>query len=221
VEEVVATDKVIRINREGAVPLHFLVADAKGMAATIEFLNGKMVVHKGKDLPYPVLTNTVYQYAVQRLNTKPSSEWASFGDNSVKRFATACQLIQQFQQANTNQSPVDFSFQILDKIAQGDYTKWSIVYDITGKQIHFITKDNRQRMHLALNDFNFTCNKSPIAFNLNKRVQGPISQYFLPLSFVQNKSIIEQSARESQSQVTLGASTIAGIADYFNRVQCK
>ena len=56
IEEVIATDKTVRIVSKGT-PLHYLVADAKGNAATIEFLNGKMVVHKGSELPMAVLTN--------------------------------------------------------------------------------------------------------------------------------------------------------------------
>ena len=50
IAEVIATDKKIRISRAGAAPLHFLVADASGKAATIEFIDGKMVVHEGSDL---------------------------------------------------------------------------------------------------------------------------------------------------------------------------
>ncbi|MBD0332992.1 MAG: linear amide C-N hydrolase, partial [Chitinophagaceae bacterium] len=41
VAEVIGTDKQIRIEKTSA-PLHFLVADASGNAATIEFLNGQI-----------------------------------------------------------------------------------------------------------------------------------------------------------------------------------
>ena len=43
IDEVIATDKKIRISPTGTTPLHYLVADANGNAATIEFLNGKIV----------------------------------------------------------------------------------------------------------------------------------------------------------------------------------
>ncbi|OSZ79955.1 hypothetical protein CAP36_01430 [Chitinophagaceae bacterium IBVUCB2] len=56
IEELIATDKNIRIATAGSTPLHYLVADATGNAATIEFSNGKMLVHKGEQLPFPVLT---------------------------------------------------------------------------------------------------------------------------------------------------------------------
>jgi choloylglycine hydrolase len=221
IDEVIATNKVIRINRNSAAPLHFLIADEKGQAATIEFINGKMIVHKGRDLPYPVLTNTVYQDAVQKLKSKQAREWASFGDNSVDRFATTCRMIQQFQQANNNADPVDYAFSILGKIAQGDYTKWRIVYDITRRQVHFITNDNRQRKSFSLADFDFSCNKVPLALHIGSSASGHVFKHFSPLSFNLNKAIIEQSALESKNQVQIPATIIAGIADYFNRVQCK
>jgi choloylglycine hydrolase len=40
VDEVIATDKTIRISSKGT-PVHYLVADAGGHVSTIEFLNGQ------------------------------------------------------------------------------------------------------------------------------------------------------------------------------------
>ncbi|MCU7552352.1 linear amide C-N hydrolase [Chitinophagaceae bacterium LB-8] len=220
IDEVIATDKVIRIGRNNAAPLHFLVADENGRAATIEFINGKMVAHKGDKLPYPVLTNTIYEDAVSRLKNKPVNQWTSFGDNSVDRFASACQMIQQFQQTNNNTDPVDYSFSILNKVAQGDYTKWSIVYDISGRQVHFVTNGNQHRKSFSLDDFDFSCNKAPLALAMGSSATGPVSKYFSPLTFSQNKAVIERSALESKTHVQLSAPTIAGIADYYNSVLC-
>ncbi|HMK02730.1 MAG TPA: linear amide C-N hydrolase, partial [Ferruginibacter sp.] len=62
--DVIATDPKIRISEKGT-PIHYLVADAGGSVATIEFLDGKMVVHKDKDLPFPVLTNDSYASSLQ------------------------------------------------------------------------------------------------------------------------------------------------------------
>src|SRR3954468_16115106 len=74
IDEVVATDKNIRIVSTGT-PQHYLVADSKGGVATIEFLNGKMVVHRGNQLPYPVLANSTYESSLNAFkNNKPSSD---------------------------------------------------------------------------------------------------------------------------------------------------
>src|SRR5262249_22522634 len=88
--EVIGSDKIIRIGSHGT-PIHFLVADASGNAATVEFLNGKMVVHTGKELPFPVLTNSTYEESLKK--TK-GSDHQSFADNSIDRFSKACNLVQ-------------------------------------------------------------------------------------------------------------------------------
>src|SRR5688572_5946853 len=65
IDEIIATDKKLRISPTGTTPLHYLVADANGHVATIEFLGGKMVVHKDDSLPFTVLTNNTYDESVK------------------------------------------------------------------------------------------------------------------------------------------------------------
>ncbi len=177
IDEVVGTDIKLRINRADAAPLHYLVADARGQAATIEFLNGKMVVHRGKDLRYPVLTNTVYSDAVKQV--KGTKSTTGF-DNSVERFATACNMISQYQAAPNNQDPVDYGFHILNKIAQPGYTKWSIVYDITNLQVYCITDRQPQRKQIAFRDIDFTCSNTLPALPLEAVQKGNMAKLFTP-----------------------------------------
>ena len=66
-EEVINTDTKLCIDG-GSTPLHYLVADGNGNVATIEYLNGKMVVHKGTELPFPVLTNSTYSASAASAN---------------------------------------------------------------------------------------------------------------------------------------------------------
>ena len=61
VEQVVNSDSLVRISYTAIAPLHFLIADASGNVATIEYIEGKMIVHQGKNLPYQVLANCTYQ----------------------------------------------------------------------------------------------------------------------------------------------------------------
>lgn len=113
------------------------MADAKGNAATIEFFDGKMKVHSGKDMPFPVLTNNAYASVLNQGRvavSAPSIDYLSFNDNSINRFAKACYMVKQFQETDISMPVIDYSFSILDKVAQGTHTKWSIVYDITNKK---------------------------------------------------------------------------------------
>jgi penicillin V acylase-like amidase (Ntn superfamily) len=215
VEEVVATDKLIRISRQNAAPLHYLIADANGHAATIEFINGKMVTHAGKNLAYPVLTNTVYEDAVQQAKQNKVT------DNSVERFATACRLLQKFSQPSNKEKPVDAAFTILDKIAQGNYTKWRIVYDISNRSVYFITNDRNKRKELSFSNFDFACTGQTLYLNLNNGVSGNVHKKFSPLNFDQNKNIISQSARESKSQITITQQAVNAAAEYYKTITCR
>ena len=219
VEEVIATDKTIRINKEAGAPLHFLVADAAGNAAAIEFIKGRMVVQRGNDLKYPVLTNTIYKVALQQIDG--SKKARGYKDNSVERFATACRMVEHYRMNTIKEQPVDYAFSILNNVSQGSYTKWSIVYDITNRQIHFVSADMQQRRQISLRDFDFTCNTTPIAFALSDRRSGDVSKYFTTLTVEQNKKLIEQSFDESAGHINIQRAARHAAAQYFQQVTCE
>lgn len=190
VDEVVATDKIIRVVSTGT-PQHYLVADSKGGVATIEFLGGKMIVHQNNKLPYPVLANSTYDASINAFRNKRTT------DNSLDRFSNACSMIQQYKQAKTNKPLVDYSFDILDKVTQPGFTKWSIVYDITNKKIYFKTSGHQQQKMMAMNDFNFDCSAQPKSYNINQDDKGDISKRFIAFNNEANKKMLKQAFRES------------------------
>lgn len=68
VAEVVASDRKVRISKKSMGPgTHVLVLDQSGASAAIEFLNGRMIIHTGNDLPVAVLTNDTCAESLQRL----------------------------------------------------------------------------------------------------------------------------------------------------------
>jgi hypothetical protein len=127
-------------------------------------------------------------------------------------------MTKEFQQAKNTQQPVAFAFEVLDKIAQGNYTKWRIVYDITDRKIHFIANGN-QRKIISFNAYKFDCSENALAYHLNTK-DNDSSITFKPLHFDANRKLIETSARESSNQLDIPFPMIAGAAQYFNEVQC-
>jgi choloylglycine hydrolase len=216
IDDMIATDKVLRISKT-SVPIHFLVADASGSAASIEFLNGKMVVHKGAELPFPVLTNSPYDQALQ---TSKALKAANLS-NSDQRFATACNMVQQFEQKDLSQNPVSYAFSVLNSVAQGDYTKWSIVYDITDRTVHFLTNQNKEHKHFSFKDFDFACTPTPKAFDMNSNTNGTISGLFKPLTAEQNRKLIQQSINESKSQVNIPDAYIEEAINTYKAQSCS
>nr|MBA2728473.1 linear amide C-N hydrolase [Parachlamydiaceae bacterium] len=65
IEEVVASNQILRIDNDSKSLVHFIIVDNTGNRAIIEFINGEMVVHSRNELLLPVLTNNSYQESLE------------------------------------------------------------------------------------------------------------------------------------------------------------
>ncbi len=223
IDEVIATDEKIRISEHNA-PLHYLIADASGNAATIEFLNGKMVVHKGKELPFAVLTNNTYSQsskAANEVNIPSGNKKFSFADNSLQRFTQACSMVQQYGQNEISKPAVDFAFDILGKVAQGDYTKWSIVYDIKNKKIYFKTSQHKGIKSISFSSFDFSCTAGSKIANMNVPMIGAIDNYLKPFDEATNNIILQQAVEESRARIEISDKTKEAALSYIKTIKCK
>ena len=133
VAEVIASDPKVRIAASGA-PLHYLIADASGNTAAIEFLGGKMVVHRGAN----VLANDPYTDSV-----------AAMKRGARDRFARAAGGL-------STATNVSGAFALLDEVKQ-PHTQWHIVYDIRNRAIHWRTAVNRKPRSVKMSTFDFSC----------------------------------------------------------------
>jgi choloylglycine hydrolase len=216
IDELISTDKKLRISPTGTTPLHYLVADANGNVATIEFLNGKMVVHRGSNLPFTVLTNNSYEESVKAYKNSSTN-----GNNSLERFGQACNMIQQLK-ADNNMKPVtDYAFDILGEVAQGNYTKWSIVYDITNKTIQFRTNRFKQVKSVSFSSFDFDCSSTAKVWDMNQTGNGSINNLFENFSTTINKRIVETAAKESEQNVTISQQNRERLWKYASEIKCK
>jgi choloylglycine hydrolase len=220
VDEVIASDKTIRISTS-STPLHYLVADAKGNVATIEFLNGRMVIHKGAALPFPVLTNNTYAESSKTAVNIFKDSTASAGNNSLDRFVKACRMIRHLETANITTPLPDYAFSILNTVAQGEFTKWSIVYDITNKKIYFKTQIKPPVKFFSLSAFNFDCTSASRMADMDQAVAGDISTLFTLSNKSVKERVLEQAVRESRSHVTISDEDKAALLNYENGIRCK
>ena len=223
IQEVIKTDATIRIG-VNHVPLHYLIADENGDAATIEFFNGKMVVHTGKDLPFPVLTNSPYSQSEKTaIDAKVLNGNTNFHlpDNSLQRFTKACSMVQQFQQNKIDKPVVDYAFDILDDVAQGDFTKWSIVYDLKNRKVYFKTLRYQDIKSFAFSSFDLDCASTSKVLNMNQSLKGDISKSFAPFSTAINRSTVDEAVEESKTQVTITDKEKEKLVTYADDIKCK
>ena len=170
--DVINSDSLVRISITSIAPIHFLVSDAEGNIATIEYIEGKMIVHRDRNLPYPVLANCSYEHSLDYKASTDKKESKQFNDwtiNSSGRFAKAAFLIEDYTE---EKNIIDYSFDILDSVAQENGTQWSIVYDITNKTIHFKTSANPNIQKLEMSHFDFSCGSKNIFANISDTIQN-------------------------------------------------
>lgn len=223
VEEVIATDGSIRIEALGK-PVHFLVADRTGDVATIEFIGGKLVCHRGKTLPIPALTNNTYDESMSFLE-----EHKGFGGKksivtsyeSLDRFATVAKMLHE--RAPRMQDPVRRAFGILDKVAQGDGTVWSIVYDMDNRTIHFKNVTNKNIRVVRLDAFDFDCASQPRMLDIEASFSGDVSASFEPYSTGGNRKLVKHTFTRYRELefMSLPESAQEYLARYPEMLECR
>ncbi len=214
IEEVIATDSFIRMSAT-SVPVHFLIADAQGKAATIEFLNGKMVTHASNKLSMPVLTNSTYESSVTSYTKNKAN------NNSLERFSTACSMINTYKTSKVKKPVIDYSFEILKKVAQENSTKWSIVYDIKNKKIYFKSNRFTSRKSLDFSRLQFACNTTPMSINLNQNLTGDIVAKLTTYSSKENEQLVRASIKATSAEIPVSDKDIEAYIKYPATVKCK
>ena len=220
IDEVIASDTKLRITRK-STPLHYLVADAGGNVASIEFLEGVMVVHRDNDLPFPVLTNDTYAASVAIAKPLVGKAGVSLENNSLDRFVKACSMVKKFNETNMDVPVTDFAFSILDKVSQGNFTRWSIVYDISNKKIQFKTDANKTIKTVSFSAFDFACIKPYKMFNMNQDGTGDVSSRFIVADKKIKAEIMAKVAAESSSRIYMSKKEEEELLSYEEGVTCK
>ena len=156
VADVIATNADVRILTVD----HYLVGDASGDAATIEFLNGRMVVHTASDLPVAALTNNTYADLHANWERLRDSGNYSGLASSFHRFCLAADRVEGFQPANDAEA-VDYAFDTLHEVRGERFsaspTNWSLVFDTKNQRAYFKTGRNRQLRWVDLKNLDLRC----------------------------------------------------------------
>jgi len=135
---------------------HFFTADKHGGHASIEFIDGQLVVSNGQEMPFPLMCNAIYSKELEGLKT-----YKGFGgtkpidikEPGIPRFVRGTYLLQHYTPSQT-QSPVDYSFRILENIALSD-NKWKYVFDWSNRKVYYRTANNQKVRSLSLLELDF------------------------------------------------------------------
>ena len=146
---------------------------------------------------------------------------SDFTGQSADRFTKACSMVNKYQQMKEPGSPIDHCFTILDAVAQGTHTKWSIVYDISSKKIYFKTLGFSQVKEVSFDRFDFSCDKYSQSWDMNQPATGDVSALFKPFTLEINLNLINRSFIESKGQIEASDERIKENAGYPGLMKCE
>lgn len=221
VEEVVANDGTIRILGR-STPLHFLACDRSGNAAAIEFLDGKMVVHTGSDLPYSALTNSTYASSTRLYEDSKYDETKEIflaADYSLKRFVWAAHGVEEWT-PDANESPVDYAFEILDRVAV-PATMFRIVYDPGHSRIYYFNRSNPYIRSFDCSAWDYSCETPVKVLNINAGQTGDVTTMFTDYTYEMNYDLIDRAYSETDFLKTIPDSVRTFVARYPETLSCE
>jgi len=215
VADILATDKDLRVeNPAAALPaiarMHYLVCDASGDCASIEFLDGKTVVHRGAAMTCPVLANDTYDTSTNYLVANPlATEPPPRAKNrsSLARFAQAAARTAAFHPSQPSQD-VAYAFDTLEQVNQGEATVWRMVYEISARQIHYRTRSNPQARTIDFKSLDFAGGR-PVQFaGIQTSPAAGAGLSFVELTEPRHRQYLEAFFSQPSVTQTLGDLTL-------------
>ena len=178
---------------------HYFVADGSGNCAVIEYIDGKLAVHTGKQLPVTVLCNSTYESELKRLR-----RYEGFGgrkrfsvtDKRISRFVRAAQMLREYDAA-THGPAVDYCFRILENMGS-DLTRRSYVVDIKNRVVYFRTRSHPEVRHFLIDSFDFSCASPVRILGLNVKHSGDVTDRFRDYTVEANRRIAASWVRHAQ-----------------------
>jgi len=201
IEDVIATDDAVRVSGNSPMPLHFLGCDRQGNVATFEWLDGKMVVHRGEKLPVKVLTNDTYAKSLNYLKgytghggskDLPHGSWWS-----LDRFVCATDRVMNYR-PSSGQDMIPYAFDTLASVRQGDSTKWMIVYDLDAMEMHYRTVSCNETRTIRVNDCDFDPHTPVKVISINTPHTGLLNPHLFDYDTDLNRWMIAYSVKKTK-----------------------
>ena len=215
VAEVIANSGRIRIRSQ--VPLHYLVNDKAGNTATIEFLDGNLVAHRGETLPVATLANDSYAKSLNYSKTTAAENARSTG--SLDRFVRAARKTSEFDKRERSETEsVNYAFEILSSVAQ-ERPSVGIVYDQNAA-------DSWRTLQVRKSDdqhkaFDYSCATAVRLFDMNANQSGDVTAKFADYTRKANRDLIERAFAGTDFLRDVPAPVKDSLASYPEQFGCN
>lgn len=140
-------------------PIHFVIHDARGHSAIIEYLAGHMHIYQGNSLPYRILTNTAFTDTFSIWQHKQMSQQPLAGTASNTRYFRGLEYLQHLPTPTSVQQAIGYAFAGLQLTAEPPGTPWptmwSVVYNTHTLTVYYRTLDDPRLHVLPFSDYSF------------------------------------------------------------------
>ena len=223
VDEVLASDTLIRIAPLSEAAIHYLAGDRNGGCAVIEYLNGERVYSKNNDMPVKALTNNTYAESIGFLKLH-----RGFGghmpipksNGSLERIVRIAKMIKGYD-TNKSKDIVTYGFGILSSISAGNYTKWSIVYDLENRSVYFHTWSKKKIKKIDLTGLDFSCKSPAKAISINTGLSGDITDRFSAYTYKMNKRLIRSTFGKTYFLESISKDLFERVMRYPEKLKCE
>jgi len=214
VDEVIGSDKRLRITPLGGATVHYFVADATGESAVVEFLNGKMVVQRGDTPARSLITNSTCASSNAALSEHlklPQGERSSYG-NSLDRFVTLASAVEHFDVGDN--PPYHAAFEAIDLVRDVGRTRWQLVCNLKARQFYFRTLDNRAIRQVDFSKLRFSPNNAAQVLDIEAPLSGDATAEFRDYRRADNEKLIASSFQASSFVRNLPAAFVQLVVLY-------
>lgn len=218
VDEVVKNAGRLRVSSDAKV--HYLACDKSGSCAAVEFLNGRPAVHAGASLPARALANHSYEDSLRYFEKNREKNRGALpeGAGSLQRFTLAAARAEAYE-ARGAADPIRYAFDTLDSVAQGSYTRWSIVYDLQAGRVHWRTRENRQVRSVALSSFDLSCSTPVKVLGIDEGA-GDVARSFAVYTAEANRKLVLSSVRQTDFLRGIPPEAVTEAAEHPESTSC-
>ncbi len=157
---------------------HYFVGDAEGNCAAVAFVDGQVVIRRGQKMPVPALFNTPYDRELELLRY-----FKGFGgfyepdmdDPEIPRFVKTAVMIRDY---DPTEDAIEYAFRMLDNLKVYDVPEWSVIFDVSRKDVYFKTRINPAIKKFSMKNLDFSNQTQVSILDMDTKSGGDVQSLF-------------------------------------------